>query len=66
MSLSAQRKISAQRQFPAKPKPKFHHMKIKVVKERKENGRLISKDLNQCVRKSEERLKHQGMFCSDS
>ncbi|RPB03720.1 hypothetical protein L873DRAFT_94678 [Choiromyces venosus 120613-1] len=43
-----------------------HHKKIKVVKERKKNGRLIFKDLKQCVRKPEGRLKHQKIFGSGS
>jgi len=38
--------LSAQRKIPAKFKPESHHMKIKVVKERKENGGLVYKDLN--------------------
>jgi len=37
-------------------------MKIKVVKEREKNGRLIFKDLKQCVRKPKGFLKHQRMF----
>jgi len=38
-------------------------MKIKVVKERKENGRLIFKDLKQHnMRELEGVLKHQRMF----
>ena len=37
-------------------------MKIKVVKEQKENGSLVYKDLKECVRKLEGYLKHQRMF----
>ena len=48
----------------AQSKPKPHHRKIKVVKERKQNGRPICEELRQCVRKSKGRLKHQRMFGS--
>ena len=54
--------VTVQRKFPAKPKPKSHHTKIKVVKERKKIDRLIFKDLKQYVRKPEGGLKHQRMF----
>ena len=60
--LSAQRKISSQRKIPVKSKSEPHHMKIKVVKERKENGSLVYKDLEECVRMPEGHLKHQRMF----
>ena len=41
-------------------------MKIKAEKERGKNGRLVCKDLKQCMGKSEGLLKHQRMFSSGS
>jgi len=37
-------------------------MKVKAVKERKENESLVYKDIKQCMRKPEGHLKHQRMY----
>ena len=61
-SASRLKVIYAQRKFLAKPKPKSHNMKIKVVKEREKNGSLVYKSLKHKVKKLERHLKHQRMF----
>ena len=35
---------------------------MKVIKERKENGSLVHKDLKQCLKKPEGHLKHEKML----